>query len=114
MADLFDQQLATDMKQRAPLAERLRPTTLNEFVGQRDVVGPGKLLRTAIEQDEIPSIIFWGPPGSGKSTLARIIANMTTSVFVQFSAVTSGVKEFREVVAAAQERRKFNRQRTIL
>jgi len=114
MTDLFDQKFKEDIKVNAPLADRMRPTTLKGFVGQKEVVGRGKLLRKAIEKDEIPSMIFWGPPGTGKSTLARIIAKMTKSVFVQFSAVSSGVKEFREIVKAAQERRKLNSKRTIL
>ena len=114
MEDLFDQQLNQDLKTRAPLADRLRPQTLEDFVGQKEIVGQGKLLRQALERDEIPSMIFWGPPGVGKSTLARIIANLTKSDFVQFSAVASGVKEFRAVIKAAEERRKFHQQRTIL
>lgn len=112
--DLFDQKLKAKLAAEAPLSDRMRPTGLKDFVGQKDVVGQGKLLRQAIEKDEIPSIIFWGPPGSGKSTLARIIAKITKSTFVQVSAVNSGVKEFREIIAAAQDRRKFNNQRTIL
>ncbi|HLC89627.1 MAG TPA: replication-associated recombination protein A [Patescibacteria group bacterium] len=112
--DLFDQQLEKDIKANAPLADRLRPQTLADFVGQKEIVGQGKLLRQAIEKDEIPSMIFWGPPGSGKSTLARIIAKMTKSIFVQLSAVDSGLKELREILKVAQDRRKFNRQRTIL
>ncbi|MFA6322593.1 MAG: replication-associated recombination protein A [Candidatus Buchananbacteria bacterium] len=112
--DLFDHKLEKDMAQNAPLADKMRPQTLADFVGQTDVVGAGKLLREAIERDQIPSMIFWGPPGVGKSTLARIIAKMTKSTFVQLSAVSSGVKEFREIVKLAQDRRKFNGQRTIL
>lgn len=112
--DLFDQKLQQDIKKQAPLADRMRPDNLKDFVGQKEIVGEGKLLRQAIEKDEIPSMIFWGPPGSGKSTLAWIIAKMTKSAFVQFSAVNSGVKEFREVIKEAVERRKFKNQRTIL
>ena len=114
MSDLFDQQLAKNISSQAPLADRLRPQRLEDFVGQQQLVGAGTLLRQLMEKDEIPSMIFWGPPGSGKSTLARIIAAMTKSTFIQFSAVTSGVKELREVIAAAVDRRKFNGQRTIL
>jgi len=114
MTDLFDQKFKADLKANAPLADRLRPQTLADFVGQKEVVGEGKLLRQAMEKDEIPSMIFWGPPGTGKSTLARIIAKMTKSTFVQLSAVNSGVKEFREIIKVAQDRRKFNGQRTIL
>jgi len=112
--DLFDAKLNQDLAAGAPLADRMRPQTLEDFVGQKDVVGAGKLLRSAIEKDEIPSMIFWGPPGVGKSTLARIIAKLTKSDFIQLSAVSSGVKEFREIVKAAQERRKFHGVRTIL
>lgn len=112
--DLFDQKLEKDLKSRAPLADRMRPQTLDDYVGQQDVVGADKLLRKAIESDEIPSIIFWGPPGTGKSTLARIIARLTKSEFVQLSAVSAGVKEFREIVKEATDRRKFNGKRTIL
>ena len=112
--DLFDQKLNKDIASNAPLADRMRPQALEDFVGQKDIVGAGKLLRQAIESDEIPSMIFWGPPGVGKSTLARIIAKLTKSAFVQMSAVSSGVKEFREIVKVAQDQRKFNGQRTIL
>ncbi len=112
--DLFDQKMEKDLHARAPLADRIRPQNFDEFVGQRDIVGEGKMLRSAIERDEIPSIILWGPPGTGKSTLARIVAKITKSFFVQLSAVTSGVKELREVIAAAQERRKFQNIRTVL
>lgn len=112
--DLFDQNLYKRLKAEAPLADRLRPDNLDDFIGQQNVVGQGKLLRQAIEKDEIPSMIFWGPPGTGKSTLARIIAKLTKSFFVQLSAVSAGVKEFREIVKQAEDRRKFNNQRTIL
>ncbi|MDX9893202.1 MAG: replication-associated recombination protein A [Patescibacteria group bacterium] len=112
--DLFDQKLEQDLKSHSPLADRMRPQALQDFIGQKDVVGTGKLLRQAIEKDEIPSMIFWGPPGTGKSTLARIIAKLTKSTFVQLSAVSSGVKDFREIVKTAADRRKFNGQRTIL
>jgi len=114
MNDLFDKKFKEDIKANAPLADRLRPEILKDFFGQKDVVGKGKLLRKAIEKDEIPSMIFWGPPGTGKSTLARIIAKVTKSYFVQMSAVSSGVKEFREIVKAAEERRKLNSKITIL
>jgi len=98
----------------APLAARMRPRTLDEFVGQETVVGTGTLLRRAIERDQLTSVLFWGPPGSGKSTLAQIIANSTRSYFENYSAVTSGVADIRKVIAAARERRKKLGQKTIL
>ena len=89
---------------KQPLADRFRPMTLDEFVGQEHIAGEGGFLREAISRDEISSLIFWGPPGSGKTTLARIISNFTNATFEGFSAVTSGVKEIREVVARARVR----------
>src|SRR5438132_7110188 len=86
-----------------PLAERMRPRTLDEVLGQDDILAPGKPLREAIERDLLQSIILWGPPGTGKTTLARIIAEMTQARFVPFSAVLAGIKEIKEVMAAAQE-----------
>lgn len=97
-----------------PLAERMRPETLEDFVGQLEVVGDSKILRSAIMKDEIPSMIFWGPPGCGKTTLARIIAKVTKRVFIQFSAVTGGVKDIRSIVAEANERKATTGARTIL
>ena len=88
-----------------PLADRLRPTTLEEYVGQQHLLGPGKILRQLLERDQIPSMIFWGPPGVGKTTLASIIANRTRSSFVNFSAVTSGIKEIKNIMSQAQENR---------
>ncbi len=114
MLDLFEQNLKDRLQKEAPLADRMRPETLEEFEGQEELIGVGKMLRTSIEKDEVPSMIFWGPPGSGKTTLARIIAKMTKSEFVQFSAVTSGVTDLRCVIKDAEERRKFNSRRTIL
>ena len=85
-----------------PLASRLRPETLEEFVGQKHLVGKGKILRRLIDQDSICSMIFWGPPGVGKTTLARIIAGRTRAEFIDFSAVTSGIKEIRQVMQQAE------------
>ena len=97
-----------------PLAERLRPQTLEEFFGQEALVGPTRPLRRAIETDTVSSIILWGPPGSGKTTLARIIARQTNAAFVHFSAVTNGIPELRKVVQAAQHHRRLQGRRTIL
>ena len=114
MSDLFDEKFNEDMSRNAPLADRMRPKNLNDFVGQEHIVGLNSLLRKAIQNDDIPSIIFWGPPGSGKTTLAKIIAEMTNSNFVEISAVTSGVADLRLIIKDAQEKRKFNNKRTIL
>ena len=97
-----------------PLAERMRPRTLDEVVGQTHILGPGMLLREAIESDQVPSLIFWGPPGTGKTTLARVIARATQAELVALSAVDSGIKDIREAVAQAEHRRDENRQRTLL
>ena len=111
--DLFDLALDRDDASK-PLPERLRPRRFEEFVGQEHVLGPASALRRAIEADQVPSLILWGPPGTGKTTLAHIVAERTGAVFVPFSAVLGGVKEIREIVAAARERRRLHRQRTIL
>src|SRR6202171_1558751 len=96
-----------------PLAERMRPRTLDEFAGQEALLGPGKPLRTQIERDDIGSMILWGPPGCGKTTLARLIARMTHSEFIAFSAVLTGIKEIKDVMAAAEHTRRAGR-RTIV
>jgi putative ATPase len=111
--DLFDRAAAADPSGK-PLAERMRPRHLPDFAGQEHVLGPGTALRRAIEADQVPSLILWGPPGTGKTTLARIVAARTGAEFVGFSAVLGGVKEIREIVAAARDRRRLNRKRTIL
>ena len=88
-----------------PLAERMRPRTLDEVLGQEAILAPGKPLREAIERDLLQSIILWGPPGTGKTTLARVIAEITEAHFVPFSAVLAGIKEIKDVMAVAQDRR---------
>src|SRR5205807_2122078 len=92
-----------------PLAARMRPRTLDEFVGQRHLLAPGKPLRDAIERGTVSSMVFWGPPGSGKTTIARVIAQYTDREFVAFSAVTEGVQRVREIVAEAEQRRRLGR-----
>jgi putative ATPase len=112
--DLFEYQAQDTTRSQRPLAERMRPETLDEVAGQDQVVGPGQLIRRAIESDRIFSMILWGPPGCGKTTLARIVARETRSYFAQFSAVLSGVKEIRAVVDAAREQLRGRRRRTIV
>jgi putative ATPase len=113
--DLFTHAHEQRMRTEAPLAARMRPRTLEEFVGQEDILGPGKLLRRAIEADRLfSSIILWGPPGSGKTTLAMVIANLTKSHFDTLSAVLAGKAELRGVLDAATERRKMYQKKTIL
>src|SRR5688572_17533021 len=113
---LFDEDDRTSSGRTAPapLAERMRPETLDEFVGQEALVGPGRPLRQAIEQDRLQSIILWGPPGTGKTTLARLIARITRAHFISFSAVMSGIKEIRTVMTEAEEARRRLGRRTIL
>ena len=96
-----------------PLASRMRPKDLTEFVGQQHLVGEGKILRQMIERDTIPSMILWGPPGVGKTTLANVVANATRAEFVNFSAVTSGIKEIKEIMARAEAGRSLG-VRTVL
>ncbi len=96
-----------------PLAARLRPATLEEYVGQEHLLGKGKVLRTLIEKDQVSSMIFWGPPGVGKTTLARIIANTTKAAFIDFSAVTSGIREIRNVMKEAEENTRYG-EKTIV
>ena len=113
--DLFDHALKERMNTEAPLAARMRPRILDDYVGQEHIVGEGRLLRRAIETDRLfSSIILWGPPGTGKTTLAMVIANHTQSEFETISAVLSGVAELRRVIAEAKERRKLYQKRTIL
>ena len=112
--DLFDRASQSKAATREPLAERMRPRTLDEFIGQEHLTGPGHFLRRAMESKQIPSLIFWGPPGTGKTTLARVIAGSTGAAFVALSAVNAGVKDIREIVAKAEERWKLHLQPTIL
>jgi putative ATPase len=111
---LFDKKGRELLEREAPLADRIRPKTLNEIVGQDHLLGQGKILRQAIETDHIPSMILWGPPGSGKTTLAMIIASTTGAQFMSFSAVLSGVKEIKEVIQEANEEWKYRKRKTIL
>lgn len=117
---LFDQLKASnkiEQKQTSsfiPLADRMRPSDLNEFVGQNHLVGKDKVLRRIIEEDRLYSMIFWGPPGSGKTTLAKIIADKTKNRFISFSAVTSGIKQIKEVMEIAKYERSQNNKKTIL
>lgn len=113
-SDMFDYARSQRQRQFAPLAVRMRPNTLDQFVGQDHIIGPGKLLRRAIEADQLTSIILWGPPGTGKTTLANIIANSTRRHFSRLNAVTSGVKDLRELIAAAQDRMGMYGQGTVL
>ncbi|MCM1466735.1 MAG: replication-associated recombination protein A [Alistipes sp.] len=109
----MEQMSLFDRPKNEPLAARLRPSRLEDFVGQSHLLGKGKVLRKLIESDNISSMIFWGPPGVGKTTLAHIIANRTQASFIEFSAVTSGIKEIREVMQKAEENRRYG-ERTIV
>jgi len=112
--DLFDSGAKDFRSSRAPLADRMRPRTLDEYIGQEHILGPGRLLRRSIEADRLTSLIFYGPPGTGKTTLARIIAGSTRSHFVTLNAVLAGVKDIRSSIAVAEDRLKHHQQRTIL
>src|SRR5574341_1491303 len=111
---MFAQAAKARAERHAPLAARMRPRTLEEMAGQEHLIGPDRVLRRAIEADQLPSMVFWGPPGSGKTTLARIIASLTQSHFEPVSAVASGVADLRRVVAEARDRLGEQGQRTIL
>ncbi|MCH8160335.1 MAG: AAA family ATPase [Chloroflexi bacterium] len=112
--DLFEERAEQWAAEGAPLAARMRPRNLDEFVGQEEIVGPGRPLRLMIERDEVPSILLWGPPGSGKTTLAAIVASTTNQHFTRISAVSSGVADLRQAFADAQERRRVAGLGTIL
>jgi len=115
VTDLFDHALQERMKSEAPLAARMRPRDLSEYIGQEHIVGEGKLLRRAIESDRLfSSIILWGPPGTGKTTLAQVIANTTKSHFETISAILAGKSELRDIIEVALERRRLQNERTIL
>src|SRR3954462_8310984 len=115
MDSLFPEEEApVEARAKAPLAERMRRQTFDEFVSHQDLLAPGKPLREAIERDLLQSIILWGPPGTGKTTLARIIAETTRAKFVSFSAVLAGIKEIREVMAEAERLRRATGRRTIV
>lgn len=112
MEDLFDYQ--ADGLKKKPLADRMRPLTLTQFVGQEHLVGKGRLLKRAIDGDDVPSMILWGPPGSGKTTLAYLLARETKSIFVSFSAVAFGLTELKKVLKEAYDRLKYEKKHTIL
>ncbi len=112
--ELFDAKPKQSAKSQAPLADRMRPKNLDEFVGQEHLAADGKFLKNLIEKKEIPSRILWGPPGTGKTTLANIIAEAAGSRFVSFSAVLSGVKEIRDVIKDAKDEFAYRKIKTIL
>jgi putative ATPase len=114
MEDLFDKNLEEYLKKEAPLADRIRPLNFDGFFGQEELVGDNSPLRRAIQDDNLTSLILWGPPGSGKTTLARIIAQKTKAHFAKFSAVSTGINEVRKSIEKARDRLKFQKQRTIL
>ena len=114
LMDLFEYQAKETAKRHQPLAERMRPADLKSFVGQRHVVGEGKLIRKALEADRIFSMILWGPPGCGKTTMARLMAGRTNSHFIHFSAVLSGVKEIRDVIRIAKDQLALYQRKTML
>ena len=112
--DLFDYMRETTKEKESPLASRLRPTTLDEVVGQQHIIGKDKLLYRAIKADKLSSVIFYGPPGTGKTTLAKVIANTTSAEFTQINATVAGKKDMEEVVNKAKELKGMYQKRTIL
>ncbi len=114
MSDLFSAAAEEELRQRAPLAARLRPRHIDDVVGQKHLLGPGRPLRTLVEQDRLNSVILWGPPGTGKTTIALAIAASTSSVFEQLSAVTAGVRDVRDVIERSRQRLGMHGQRSIL
>jgi putative ATPase len=114
LMDLFKKEKKEKGIRKTPLADRMRPRTLDEFLGQKHILGKGSVLRKAIEEDKIQSVIFWGPPGTGKTTLAHIIAEVTGAHFISFSAVLSGIKEIKQVMAEAAKMKELYNRKTIL
>ena len=112
--DLFEYMRSANKEKESPLAARLRPTTLDEVVGQRHIIGTDKLLYRAIKADKISSIIFYGPPGTGKTTLAKVIANTTSAEFTQINATVAGKKDMEEVVKAAESMQGMAKRRSFL
>ncbi len=112
--DLFDYSAGKQQFKEAPLAARMRPATLSEFVGQEHIVGPGRVLRRAIDAGNLPSVVLWGPPGSGKTTLANIMERATSAYFAPISAVSAGVADLRRIIEDAKERRRLHGQKTVL
>lgn len=111
---IFDMELEKNALNTNPLAERMRPKKLEDFVGQKHIIGEGKILTRAIQSDKLTSAIFYGPPGTGKTTLAKIIANMTDNTFTSLNAVTSGIKDIKEKIDSAEKNIVFMKRRTIL
>ena len=112
--DLFDYMREKNMEQESPLASRMRPTTLDEVVGQEHIIGKDKLLYRAIKADKLSSIIFYGPPGTGKTTLAKVIANTTSAVFTQLNATSAGKKDMEQVIDEAKNQQGMYGKKTIL
>ena len=112
--DMFEYMRQENMKQEAPLAKRMRPTRLEEVVGQEHIIGKDKMLYRAIQADKLSSVLFYGPPGTGKTTLAMVIAHTTSAAFMQINATTSGKKDMEEVIAAAKHTMGMYQKKTIL
>ncbi|NLE02955.1 MAG: AAA family ATPase, partial [Fibrobacter sp.] len=112
--DLFERHREDLLSRTAPLADRMRPRTLDEYIGQDHIIGEGRLLRRAIQIDQLSSVIFYGPPGTGKTTLARIIANTTKAQFLSINAVLAGIKDIRDSIETAQKTLSLYGKRTIL